>query len=154
MVDISIQHLHLKQPRGAMELELSFWSDCCGFGTDSFAFEEIRAALRERLPGLRVSFRCYCACEKDPAALAFVMINHTPLHTMRNMTHRNFDEGRFFCNTHQVNHRLPKVGLDVYIGTFPCSPWSRRGQRAGFDHPEAELLLVGLQAIAATAPAM
>ena len=115
--------------------------------------EEIRAALRENV-GLHVSFRYYCACEKDPAALAFVEMNHKPLHTMCNMTQRNFGEGKFFCSTHQVNHPLPKVGLDVYIGAYPCSHWSRRGRRTGFDHPEAQLLLVGAQTIVATAPAI
>ena len=148
LVDMLIQQQHLIKPRRAIEMELSVWSDCCSIGC--FALEEIRAVLRKNV-GLQISFRCYCACENDPAALAFVEMNHKPLHTST-MTRRNFGEGKFFCNTHQVNHPLPKVGLDVYIGTFPCSPMSRRGRRAGFVDAEAKLLLIGLQTIVATAP--
>ena len=49
---------------------------------------------------------------------------------------------------------IPQAGVDVYVGTYPCSPWSRRGLRTGWDHPSVEPSRIGLQTISYIQPAV
>ena len=44
--------------------------------------------------------------------------------------------------------------MDFYVGTYPCAPWSRRGKRTGFHHPDAEVSIIGFKTIAFIAPAV
>ena len=59
-----------------------------------------------------------------------------------------------YCKKHGTNHDLPRHGLDMYVGTYPCSPWSRRGKRTGFNHPDAQVCIIGLKTIAYVTPAV
>ena len=43
------------------------------------------------------------------------------------------EAGQYYCGQHDANHDLPRAGVDLYVGTYPCLPWSRRGQRTGFE---------------------
>ena len=70
------------------------------------------------------------------------------------MNQRNFTTGQFWCDTHRQNHDMPASGLDLYIGTYPCTPWSRRGKRTDFQHPDAEITVIGLKSIAYMKPAV
>ena len=65
---------------------------------------------------------------------------------------RNFEVGQYWCDSHQENHDMPTRGLDMHVCTYPCSPWSRRGKRTGFAHPDAEVALIGLKSIAHMRP--
>ena len=49
---------------------------------------------------------------------------------------------------------MPRRGADLYAGTYPCSPWSRRGNRPGFNHPDAEVSIIGFETIAFIGPAV
>ena len=44
--------------------------------------------------------------------------------------------------------------MDLYVGTYPCSPWTRRGKRTGYDHPDAEVSIIGFKTIAFIGPAV
>ena len=139
------RHGHL--PRWAdTALELSLWSDCSGINSEMFALNELRRALREEA-GIDVKLNLYFTCDSDATCLEFARINHKPRHTSRDMRNRDVVAGRYWCDTHREYHDLPKRGLDVYVGTYPCSPWSRRGKRTGFAHPDAEMTIIGLKSI-------
>ena len=49
---------------------------------------------------------------------------------------------------------MPQAGVDLYVGTYPCSPWSRRGLRTGWNHPSVEPFRIGLQTICHIQPAV
>ena len=42
----------------------------------------------------------------------------------------------------------------MYVGTYPCSPWSRRGTRTGFEHPDAQAAIIGFKSIGFMKPAV
>lgn len=125
---------------------LQVWSDCSGINSEKFALEAINTAFAELL-GTQVSWNLYCCCDVDQECLRFTRKMHRPTHTSCDIRHRNFQHGNFFCQDCQENVPLPTSGIDMYIGTYPCSPWSRRGKRTGFDHPDAEPLFIGLETI-------
>ena len=97
-------------------------------------------------------FHVYFTCDSASRCLEFASLNHKPAHTSNAMQLRNFNVGQYWCDTHKENHDMPTRGLDVYVGTYPCSPWSRRGKRTGFAHPDAEVALIGLKSIAHMRP--
>jgi len=139
------RHGHLPQWSDTA-LELSLWSDCSGINSEMFALNELRRALREEA-GMDVNLNLYFTCDSDATCLEFARINHKPRHTSRNMRNRDFVDGKYWCDTHREYHDLPNRGLDLYVGTFPCSPWSRRGKRTGFAHHHAEMTIIGLKSI-------
>jgi site-specific DNA-cytosine methylase len=134
-------------------LELTVWSDCSGINSEMFALREIRTALEHSI-GVSVQFKLYFTCDSDKKCFKFANLNHHPKHTSTAMEQRNFETGKIWCETHKENHDLPKQGVDLYVGTYPCSPWSRRGKRTGFDHPDAQAFFIGLRTIVFLAPAV
>ena len=80
--------------------------------------------------------------------------NHAPKHVGIVMKQRNFSTGEAWCTLCQRNLPLPKRGIDLYVGTYPCSPWSRRGTRAGWDHPSVDTFRIGVETIAYIQPAV
>ena len=141
-------HLRLMQGK---QLELSVWSDCSGINSEMFALRDISAAMREEL-GVDLRFNLHFTCDSERRCLEFASLNHKPAHTSSAMQLRNFNVGQYWCETHKENHDMPTRGLDVYVGTYPCSPWSRRGKRTGFAHRDAEVALIGLKSIAHMRP--
>ena len=134
-------------------VELTVWSDCSGINSEMFAFRELGKALLELL-NARVTWLLYMTCETDKMSCAFAKLNHNPVHVTGDMLARNFQSGQVHCTKHDENHDMPRRGVDVYVGTYPCSPWSRRGKRTGFNHPEAELSIIGFKTIAFIGPAV
>ena len=132
-------------------MELSVRSDCPGINSEMFALRELNAAMREEL-GVDLRFNLYFTCDSERRCLEFASLNHKPAHTSKAMQLRNFNVGQCWCDTHKENHDMPTRGLDVHVGTYPCSPWSRRGKRTGFAHPDAEVALIGLKSIAQMRP--
>ena len=64
------------------------------------------------------------------------------------VSQRTFTSGDFWCTRCAQNIPIPRVGVDLYVGTYPCTPWSRRGKRTGYDHPDAEVSIIGFKTIA------
>ena len=100
---------------------------------------QVRACI-----GAIVKWTLYCARDTDKVSRRFSERNHDPRHVISRMQHRTFEAGQYYCEKHDANHDLPRAGVDLHVGTYPCSPWSRRGNRAGFEHPDAEVVIVGL----------
>ena len=135
------------------KLELTIWSDCSGINSEMFALRELGKAWRA-LVDATVTWILYCTCDSDRMSRRFSVLNHEPIHVSDKMEHRNFETGQFYCETHDMNHDLPRAGVDSYVGTYPCSPWTRRGKRTGFDHPDAQVCIIGLKSIAHMTPAV
>lgn len=142
-----------KGTAGPREITLRVWSDCGGLATEMFSAKELSTAL-ENLCGITVKWILYCYCDQDARAHTFVKANHAPLHASTNMEQRNMRDGKYWCSLHQENHDLPKSGIDVYVAGYPCSPWSRRGLRTGFDHPDIKPFLIGMETIEYMKPAV
>ena len=135
------------------EVLLQAWSDCSGINAEMFAWNEFQDAIR-RIIGADVSLALYYTCDSDARSIAFAKANHHPQHVGTNMTQRNFTSGVFWCTLEEKNLPIPRVGVDVYVGTYPCSPWSRRGLRTGWDHPSVEPFRIGLRTICHMQPAV
>eukprot|EP00974_Lingulodinium_polyedra_P105404 10206164-Lingulodinium_polyedra.AAC.1 len=69
------------------------------------------------------------------------------------MQHLNFQIGQVHCNKHDDNHDMPRNGVDLYVGTYPCPLWPRRGKRTGFVHPDAKASIIGFKTIVFICPA-
>ena len=147
------EHGHLPSTKQARALSLTLWSDCSGINSEMFALSEIGKALHEA-SGTSVSWNLYFACDSDRRCLKFADLNFQPQHTSAAMENRHFETGKIWCEKHQENHDLPQQGVDLYVGTYPCAPWSRRGKRTGFSHPDAHTLIIGLDTIVFLAPAV
>ena len=93
------------------------------------------------------------ACESDPKSIAFITENHAPRHVSAYMTQRNFSSGEYWCQSCGQNHPLPRTGVDLYVGTYPCSPWSRRGPLTSWNHESVLAFRIGVETIAYTQPA-
>ena len=135
------------------KVHLKLWSDCSGINAEKFSWNEIQDAMK-RIIGADVSLGLYYTCESDPKSIAFAKANHQPEHVGTDMSQRNFTSGEFWCALIGDNISIPKAGVDVYVGTYPCSPWSRRGPRTGWDHPSVQPMRIGLQTISYTQPAV
>ena len=134
-------------------MHLKLWSDCSGINAEKFSWNELQDAMK-RIIGADVSLGLYYTCESDPKSIAFAKANHQPEHVGTDMSQRNFTSGEFWCALIGDNISIPKAGVDVYVGTYPCSPWSRRGPRTGWDHPSVQPMRIGLQTISYTQPAV
>jgi len=145
-------HLPTKLGQGK-HLELTLWTDCSGINSEMFALRELQKALIELL-NVHVKWLLYMTCEMDKMSCAFAELNHNPMHMSGHMQHRNFQSGQVHCTIHNENHDMPRSGVDLYVGTYPCSPWSRRGKRTGFNHPDAEVSIIGFKTIAFIGPAV
>ena len=52
------------------------------------------------------------------------------------------------------NHSLPSSGIDLYVAGFPCTPWTRRGSRQGWDSPDIKPFKIGFKTIRRIQPAL
>ena len=125
---------------------LNLWVDCGGISTESIASRELKMAI-EAATGCEIEFRLYCLCDKDRHARRFVCQNFRPVHTSPDMSNRDFESGMFFCDKCNENHKMPEEGIDIYIGTYPCSPWSPKGPRTGMAHKDISCLHIGLRTV-------
>ena len=141
-------------PRSSQKkVQLQVWSDCSGINSEKFAWNEIQDAIN-RIIGADVSLMLYYTCESEAKSLVFAKANHHPKHVGSNMSQRNFARGVFWCTMHEENFPIPQSGVDLYVGTYPCSPWSRRGPRTGWDHPSVEAFRIGIQSLSYMQPAV
>ena len=148
------QHGHLPASlANHREANLQVWSDCSGINTEMFALRELSQSLKQVID-MDVTWNLYFTCDSDAQSIKFTKANHHPRHVGTNMVHRNFESGKFWCSSCKENHDLPRRGMDLYVGTYPCSPWSRRGKRTGFDHPAVEAFRIGIETIAFLQPAV
>ena len=143
---------HLSNRTGSpKQLELTVWSDCSGINSEMFALRELGSELRVGLD-VHVKWVLYMTCESDKASREFARLNHDPRHMSEQMEHRNFQTGQVHCTMHGENHDMPRHGVDLYVGTYPCTHWSRRGKRTGYAHPDAEVSIIGFKTIAFIGP--
>ena len=138
---------------GVPPCPLNFWVDCSGINSEMFALRELQQHLQE-LVGASIRVSLYCICEKDVKARLFAQQNHAPHHISPDMANRNFETGTFYCEKCDANHELPRRGIDVYVGTYPCSPWSRRGKRTDFEHDDIQPFYIGIATINYLSPAL
>ena len=140
---------------GAQEtsLTLQLWADCGGLGTANIAATALGEALGEEL-GLHVRWNMYCYCDKDKVAREFVKRNFKPEHISDDMEHRNFETNEIACSICNCNHSLPEGGIDLYVAGFPCTPWTRRGLRRGWDSPDIKPFKIGFRTIQRIKPAL
>ena len=96
------------------------------------ALQELAIQLRAAV-GVIVKWILYCACDMDKMSRRFSELNHDPRHVSSQMQHRNFEAGQYYSEKHDPHHDLPRANVDLHVGTYPCSPWSRRGKRTGFE---------------------
>ena len=138
---------HLSNRAGQQKrLELTVWSDCSGINSEMFALRELGNELCVGLD-VHVTWVLYMTCESDKASQEFARLNHDPKHMSERMQHRNFQTGQVHCMIHDENHDMPRQGVDLYVRTYPCAPWSRRGKRTEWDLPDAEVGLIGFKTI-------
>merc|ERR1711965_662704 len=149
---VLLANRHLPSQSGA-RLDLSVWSDCSGINPEMYAWREISSAMRDQI-GIDVKFSLYFTCDSDKKCVECANLPHRPAHASHEMSQRNFTTGQFWCATHRQNHDMPASGLDLYIGTYPCTPWSRRGKRTDFQHTDAQITVIGLKSIAYMKPAV
>ena len=135
------------------QIELQVWSDCSGINSEKFAWNELRDAIRHII-GADVVLALYYTCDSDPKSIAFAQANHQPQHVGSNISQRNFTSGECWCTLRKGNFPIPRVGVDLYVGTYPCSPWSRRGPRTGWEHPSVEPFRIGVQTLSYIQPAV
>ena len=153
IVHTLIANGHLPRRADGKRLVLQLWSDCSGINSEMFSWAELRDAIL-RIIGADVALSLYYTCDSDSQSLAFARRNHGPLHASDNITQRNFSRGEFWDTWRQDNFPIPAVGVDLYVGTYPCSPWSRRGARTGWDHPAVQAMHIGLQTLSYIQPAV
>ncbi len=134
-------------------MSLQVWSDCSGINSEMFALRELSQSLKQVI-SLDVTWCLHFACDSDARSIAFAEANHFPKHVGTNMQQRNLTSGTYWCTACSQDHDLPKGTMDLYVGTYPCSPWSRRGTRTGFDHPMADAFHIGVQTINYMQPAV
>ena len=139
----------LGQPR---EITLTIWSDCAGEGSEMFAGSELADALKDL--GYSLRWNLFCACESDTVAEHIIKHNHHPKHFSEQMEHRSIEAGTFWCTICNASHAIPTEGIDIYFGTYPCTPWSRRGQRLGWSHPDIKAFRIGIRTVAVMKPCM
>ena len=128
-------------------VNINVWSDCSGINSDMFALQALSDSIREII-GANVQCNLYSTCDSDTKSIVFARQNHAPKHVGIDMNQRNFNTGEVWCTLFQRSLPLPKRGIDLYVGTYPCSPWSRRGTRAGWDHPSVDTVRIGVETIA------
>ena len=146
IIDVLTSHGFLPA-QAVASLKFFVWSDCSGMNCEKFSMADLSAAMRQRM-GLNVEWILFLTCEKDPRSLEFAKLNHAPRHLSGDMEKRCFKTGKVWCDAQEANIDIPTSGIDIYSGTFPCSPWTRRGPMAGMDHPDAKCLRIGVQTIA------
>jgi len=134
-----------RQDGSTNEMVLRVWSDCAGLATEMYSLNALRGALAKI--GIKVKFVLYMYCERDPRAIEFAKANHQPSHISDNIESRNLEEGKIWCSKCQQNHDLPTEGIDIYVAGYPCSPWSRRGTRTGFQHKDIKPFQIGIPTI-------
>jgi len=134
-------------------VNINVWSDCSGINSEMCALQALSDSIREII-GANVQCNLYYTCDSDTKSIVFARQNHAPKHVGIDMKQRNFNTGEVWCTLCQRNLPLPKRGIDLYVGTYPCSPWSRRGTRAGWDHPSVDTFRIGVETIAYIQPAV
>ncbi len=136
---------------GSEGIILNVWSDTSGLATEMIAFSAIEEAIAD-LTKYRVTFRLYYACESDQHARDFITANHKPLHMSEDIKHRNLETKKYWCAKCNADHALPESGIDIYVAGYPCTPWSRKGTRARWNHPATAPLHIGLRTVAVLRP--
>ena len=116
-------------------LTINVFSDHCGMTTEMFAGRQIRDYLREQYE-VDVVFRLYIACDNCPKAKEVTIANHQPVHFTSDVYHRDLRCCTYECDLCEKTHDLPSNGIDIYMSGFPCTPFSSRGTRTGFDHKD------------------
>ena len=152
MIRALVTHGHLP-PQASKSPTLNVWSDCSGINSEMFALKDLSRKLK-RIIGADIQWSLHFICESDPKSITFAKDNHGPRHISTDMKQRNFSTGEYWCESCGQNHPLPRSGVDLYVGTYPCSPWSRRGPRTSWDHPSVEAFRIGVETIAFAHPAV
>ena len=134
-------------------LQLQIWADCGGVGTAKLAGDELTRAIAQE-HDINVTMVLHTYCDKDPHAQRFVLQNMQPKHITPSMEQRNFKTNTYYCQRCATNHQLPVGEIDVYVAGFPCTPWTRRGKRRGWDHPDVLPMKIGFKTIKVVQPAV
>lgn len=85
-------------------------------------------------------------------ALHFLERNHGPKLLITDMLARTVADGKINVTTLQGECRALPSGLDIYTLGFPCTPWSFRGVRGGFEDANSMPLRAGIATIKTNEP--
>ena len=132
---------------------LQLWADCGGVGTAIVAGRAIARALLE-VHDICLDPLLHFYCDRDAVARRFVKQNMEPKHMAADMMQRNLQDGLYHCEKCSDNHEFPVGCIDLYVAGFPCTPWSRRGTRLGWDHPDVVPMKIGFKTIKKLQPAI
>ena len=136
-------------------VRVQIWSDGSGINSEMFALADLNEAFARCLH-TKLEWNLYFCCVSDMASLGFAERNHKPSHTSKDMKFRTLgvtNTPQFGCDTCNMNHDMPIDGIDLYVGTYQCSPWFRQGKRTRCDHPSAALFRTGVSTIRHMQPA-
>jgi site-specific DNA-cytosine methylase len=104
------------------------------------------------LAGPSIAVSLFAGSERCSDALRFLERNHHPKVLMADMMERMFGDGVVAAKTiHGEAADLPS-GLGAYSLGFPCTPWSMRGRRGGFEDSNSQPFQIGLRTIRTLAP--
>ena len=135
------------------KLTLNVWSDCCGMTNEMLGARDLQKAVKEILD-MDIEFKLFAACDKNKDARQFTWQNHVPSHMSDNIFDRDFDTGVFTCSLCDQKHNLPTQGVDIYVCSFSCGPWSPRGKRLGLDDAGANTVFQMVKTIRHIRPAV
>lgn len=138
---VACEMLHSSALRGKA---FSMMSDCCGILSHQHA---IIGMLRSLPPDLRFRLFCAIACDTDPACQDFARRHYDLGVVLSDMTLRDWSLRRAVdASGKEVQLPSPRA-VDLYVSTFPCTPFSSRGRRRAFADPSAAPYFATLETI-------
>jgi site-specific DNA-cytosine methylase len=127
-------------------MNINMWADCAGTVSEAVAAEKIADAIWRRLR-LKVTITLLGACDNNKASEKVARVDRSAKHFSRDIFDRDFAAGTFRCEICDGDEPMPTDGVDVYVCCFPCSPWSKLGQRLGFNTKASSVIWQAIKTI-------
>lgn len=128
-------------------LQVDVWSDCSGLCTEMVAARHLAHILSSTYD-LRCEFRLHTACDSNQASRDLICATHRPRHCAMDLFDRDWASGSYNCCLTKTAQQMPPQGIDYYVCGFPCTPWSRRGKRLGFEDANSQHCFACIKTIA------
>ena len=124
----------------------TFAEDCAGLGPVSYVLRELREHF-----GFKSSL--LFACDSNPVCQTLLRRDGQACHVLKDMNVRLFRDASLVSK--DIDNKQVQInarGLDLYFAGTSCKPFSSKGQRLGFKHPEAKTLVQALKTIKSVRP--